>query len=294
MTELERTELERTDLARHRRFYAEEIEAVANLQSSALIEALATVPRERFLPPGPWIVRGETDYFVGTPRSTPDDHPRRVYHNLAIAIDASRQLFNGAPSLLALCIDRLALERGHRVLHVGCGLGYYTALMAHTVGPGGRVVAIDIDETLAPAARRNLAGFSQAEVRQGDGTLTARESFDAVLVNAGVTHPLEEWLDAVSPGGRLILPLTATFPAMGTIGKGPLLLLTKRDRDFDASLLTLVAIYSAIGIRDPGLNERLGAALTRGASPRLRRLRRDAHDESPACWLHGPGFCMSE
>lgn len=70
---------------------------------------------------------------MGVPRRTPDGDPRHVYHNLSIAIDPERQLFNGAPSLLALCIDRLAIRSGARVLHVGCGLGYYSALMAHCV-----------------------------------------------------------------------------------------------------------------------------------------------------------------
>ena len=40
-----------------RRFFAEEIQAICNLQTAALVEALATVPREQFLPPGPWLPR---------------------------------------------------------------------------------------------------------------------------------------------------------------------------------------------------------------------------------------------
>ena len=91
----------------------------------------------------------------------------------------------------------------------------------------------------------------------------------------------------------MILPLTATMPAMGPIGKGPLLLLTGSDSGFDAKLITVVAIFSAIGLRDAGLNERLGEALKRGIYPSFKRLRRDAHDESTTCWLHGPGFCLS-
>ena len=63
------------------------------------------VPRERFLPPGPWTVRSEAD-FGGPARQTPDDDPRHVYHNLSVAIDPARQLFNGPPSLVALCIER--------------------------------------------------------------------------------------------------------------------------------------------------------------------------------------------
>jgi hypothetical protein len=83
------------------------------------------------------------------------------------------------------------------------------------------------------------------------------------------------------------------MPAMGTIGKGPLLLLTRRDPDFAARLVTVVAIYSAIGLRDATMNERLGKALMRGQHPAFTRLLRDRHDESPACWLHGTDFCLS-
>jgi len=74
-----------------RRFFAEEIQPIANLQSAGLVEALATVPRQQFLPPGPWLIRSESD-FGGPSRQTPDGDPRHVYHNLSVAIDRSRQL----------------------------------------------------------------------------------------------------------------------------------------------------------------------------------------------------------
>ena len=58
------------ELEARRRFYAEEIEAISNLKTAALVEALASVPRERFLSAGPWTVRGEAD-FQAPPRQTP-------------------------------------------------------------------------------------------------------------------------------------------------------------------------------------------------------------------------------
>jgi protein-L-isoaspartate(D-aspartate) O-methyltransferase len=279
------TTLPDTALQDQRRFFAEEIEALCGLRTSALVEAFATVPREQFLPPGPWVIRSETDYFSGTPRKTPDADARRVYHNVAIAIDAERQLFNGAPSLLGSCIDYLALQPGGHALHIGCGSGYYSALIAGCVGPAGRVVAIEVDETLAASASRNLATLRHVDVRVGDGTSIGDEPFDAILINAGVTHPRETWLDLLKPGGRMILPLTATMPAMGTIGKGPLLLLTRRDAEFEARVVTVVAIYSAVGLRDSAMNERLGKALLRGQYPAFTRLRRDPTMNHP-----GAGF----
>ena len=281
-----------TDLEKQRHFFAEEIEAVSNLRTRALVDALALVPREDFLPPGPWVIRSEAD-FLGPPRRTIDADPRRVYHNLSIAIDADRQLFNGAPSLLTMCIERLALQPGDRALHVGCGLGYYTALMAHCVGPAGRVVAIEVDDALATAARSNLEALRQVDVRAGDGTNLGGESFDAILVNAGATHPEPAWLDGVSAGGRLIFPLTFAFGAMGPIGKGFLVEVSKRDDYIDAAMRGAVAIYSAVGLRNADLNTRLGESFKRSPFPTFKRLRRDAHDESPACWLHTSLFCLS-
>jgi protein-L-isoaspartate(D-aspartate) O-methyltransferase len=215
------------DLAACRRFYAEEIGAISNLQSSALVEAFALVARERFLPPGPWTVRSESDF--GRPlRQTADADPRRIYHNIAVGIDVERQLFNGSPGLLGMCIDALRLAAGSRVLHIGCGSGHYTAVIAHCVGESGRVLAVEVDPGLAAAAEENLSSMRHVEVRQGNGSAPVDESFDAVLVNAGATHPLETWLDALSPGGRMVMPLTVT--ASPTIGKGPIVACQVRRR----------------------------------------------------------------
>ena len=282
-----------TDLAAQRRFFAEEVQICSNIRSTAVVEALATVPREQFLPSGPWVVRSEAD-FAAAPRQTPDADPRHVYHNIAIAIDPARLLFNGAPGLLAMAIDALDLNAGDRVLHVGAGTGYFTALMAHCVGPSGRVVAVEIDADLASRAAASLTTMPWIEVRRGDASEPMTETFDAVLVNAGVTHPLESWLDCLSSAGRLVLPLTATMPAMKQIGKGLLLLVTRMpdSSSFGVRMLTFVAIYSAIGLRDDAINARIGQALARNPFPRIQTLRRDDHEPSAACWLHCDRFCL--
>ena len=281
------------DLRERRRCYAEEIEAIANLKSQALVEAFAHVPRERFLPPGPWLIRSEVDYGGG-PRQTPDDDPRRVYHNIAIAIDPVRQLFNGAPSLVGMCIDALALAPGMRVLHVGCGTGYYSAVIAHAVGSRGAVTAVEIDEALAETARRNLADTEWIHVRHGNGTDVPAESFDAILVNAGMTHPHESWLAALRPGGRLLLPLTFTAPGMGTIGKGVMALLTRDGETWSARVVTMTVIYSAVDLRDERMNERIRDAFMKGGLPAFNRMRRDSHEPSASCWLHDDTFCFSK
>ena len=229
-------------------------------------------------------------------RSTPDADPARVYHNIAVAIDPSRQLFNGQPGTLGVWIDTLGLRQGGRVLHVGSGLGYYTAVMAHCVGVSGRVVAFEVDEALAAEARRNLASLARVEVRHGDAS-AVDGTFDAILVNAGVTHPLDVWLDALNDGGRMVFPLTAAMPAMGaTLGKGLVVVLAKQSAlEFSARILAPVAVYSAVGLRDDSMNERLGKAMMGGPMKwaAVKRLRRDQHDEADTCWLHWTGGCLS-
>jgi protein-L-isoaspartate(D-aspartate) O-methyltransferase len=285
------------DLNLRRRFFAEELEAVGKLESSTLVDAFAAVPREQFLRPGPWTVMADVDFTgLSRTRSTPDADPARVYHNISVAIDPARHLFNGQPGTLAVWIDALGLEAGGRVLHVGCGLGYYTAVMAQCVGSSGRVVAFEVDETLANEARQNLASRAWVDARHGDASVVDG-SFDAILVNAGVTHPLDTWLDALNDGGRMIVPLTSTMVAMGsTIGKGLVVVVTKQTTtNFTARILTVVAVYSAVGLRDDAMNDRLGKAMMGGPMKwgSVRRLRRDQHEEAPECWLHGKAFCLT-
>jgi protein-L-isoaspartate(D-aspartate) O-methyltransferase len=301
MTEPEMTEPEMTEMSLRRRFFAEEIEAICKIQSPALVDAFAAVPRERFLPPGPWTVLAESPVGPSLPgtRTTPDADPARVCHNIAVAIDPARALFNGQPGTLAVWIDALGLTRGERVLHIGCGLGYFTAILAECVGSTGRVVAYEVDEALAAGASENLADTGWVEVRHADASepLLASETFDAILVNAGVTHPLDHWLDALAPGGRMILPLTSAMPAMGaTIGKGLVFLITNdAGPSLAARVLTFVAIYSAVGIRDDATSERLGKAMMAGPAQwqGVKRLRRDPHEPAPACWFHAPAWCLS-
>jgi protein-L-isoaspartate(D-aspartate) O-methyltransferase len=218
-----------------------------------------------------------------------------VYHNIGIAVDSSRMLFNGAPGLLAMAIDALAPAPGGHVFHLGTGLGYYTAIVAHCVGPSGRVLGIEVDTGLADSARANLASLPWVEIRQRNGFGPFDETFDAVLINAGVTHPQPAWLDALAPGGRMVVPITVSVPGMASIGKGPLLVIT-RGADpavFNVRVLTFVAIYSGIGLRDDTVEPALGKALAGSPFPPLKTYRRDLHEPGPACWLHTEHGCLT-
>lgn len=301
-----------TTLDAYRRFFAEDIQISSNLRSEALVDALATVPRERFLPPGPWVIRGESD-FQAPPRKTPSDDPRFVYHNIAVAIDETRMLFNGAPGLLGASIDALEIKAGDRALHIGGGTGYFSALMAHVLTASGALTVVEVDDALARQAAANLADRPWVTVRNGDGRGIADHGpFDAILVNAGVTHPEPEWLASLAPGGRLMLPLTVAFAppaagngpslaskvfgsAMTNISKGLMVLITRTgntDR-YSARVVTFVAIYSAVGLRDESVSAELGRSMSRMPLPTLRRFRVEPHEADAACWCHTARGCWS-
>lgn len=282
-----------------RRFYAEEIRAVSNIQNDALAEAFARVRREDYLGQGPWQIATPDSWqgrahanAQGGYRTTPDADPRHLYHNVLVAIDAERRLNNGQPSALAAWFDALELSKGERVVHVGCGVGYYTAILAETVGSEGSVVGIEYDSELAARAKENLARLSHVEVVCADGGTYDAGPADVVFVNAGATHPRPVWLDALNDGGRLILPLTVTRDGEES-GGGFMLKLKRAGATFDARILSPVAIYSCAGARDPEMNTRLRDALMRGNWFAVQSLRRDAHEATAECWLHGEDFCLS-
>lgn len=67
----------------------------------------------------------------------PVDDPRQLYHNVVVVLDKAADINNGQPSALACWIDAMGLKSGERAYHLGCGVGYYTAIIAEVVGPEG-------------------------------------------------------------------------------------------------------------------------------------------------------------
>jgi protein-L-isoaspartate(D-aspartate) O-methyltransferase len=268
-----------------RRGYAESIRVVAALAQPALVEAFARVPREAFLGHGPWLIGDPLDR-ARKYRPTDDADPARVYHDVLIAIDPARELNNGMPSALARWIAALAIAPGETVVHVGCGTGYYTAILAELVGPGGRVIAYEVDPALAARATAALAGWPQVTVHAGDAR--AIPPADAVLINAGVTRPRDAWLDALAPGGRLVVPLTIHVPELpGGVGA-----MVRLDRGGAARLVSPVGIYDCAAARDPADEDELKQLLRPGGVTHLRVVERAPHERGDACLAHLPGFCL--
>jgi protein-L-isoaspartate(D-aspartate) O-methyltransferase len=276
--------------------YAKQIADTAKLRSDAVRRALAVVPREKFLGPGPWSILSWAD-ASGTPgyTSTPDADPAHLYHDVVVAIDASRQLNNGQPSFLAFCLDSLDLKAGERVVHIGCGVGYYTAITAEVIGPKGHVLALEIDAKLARRAGDNLCYVTQAQVEQADASRLAPADADAILVNAGVTEIKHGWLEALKDGGRMLVPITAQLATTRGVelGRGQLLKLVRGRNRFSARFISGVAICHCAGARDARRDRALEARFSSGGADTVRSLRIDAHEPSGGCCFHADTFCLS-
>jgi hypothetical protein len=103
----------------------------------------------------------------------------------------------------------------------------------------------------------------------------------------------------------MILPLTAALAipgapasagaAMANISKGLMVLLTREDAAdaFAVRVVTFVAIYSALGLRDEAVGAELGRAMTRMPFAPLRRFRLDPHEPDASCWCHTARGCWS-
>ena len=157
----------------------------AGVQEPRLLQAIEAVPRADFVPAG----LGAYAY-----RDTPLPIPH--------------EQVTTQPSLVARMVEALALSRSDRVLEIGTGYGWQTALLARLAG---EVWSIERWEDIASIGRMNIErhGIENAHVVVGDGTLglPERAPYDAILVAAAfptVPPPLAEQL---ADGGRLVQPI---------------------------------------------------------------------------------------
>ena len=268
-----------------RRSFAEELRFVAHLGDQRVVDAFAAVPRERFVGPGPWRILHISDGYW----STSDADPRHLYHNVLVALDESTGLNTGEPSLWAYHFDRLGIGAGNRVLQIGAGSGYFTAILAEIVGQSGKVIGLEIEPRLATAAQRNLADWPHASVRLVEGIAPVEGQWDAVIAFAGATAPPRAWLDALAPGGRALIPMT------GAERWGFMLRLDRLGPGFAARSAGRVGFFHCVGARDDDEAATLTRALYDPAGQgQMRSLRRDPHSREESCWLHGNGWCLSK
>src|SRR5512133_3946762 len=124
-----------------------------------------------------------------------------TYSDRAISVkqDESGQWLSSSsqPAMMAIMLEQLGLERGHKVLEIGTGTGFNAALMAHIVGEAGRIVTIEIDQDLADAAHKHLAetGFEQVQVVVTDGGYGYPDAapYDRIILTVGAPDITPAW-----------------------------------------------------------------------------------------------------
>lgn len=265
-----------------RLFYADFIVRSSASTDTSLVDAFASIPREKFLGPGPWPIYVGPGYIW-----TPTDDPRFVYQDVLVGLSVDRGINNGQPSLHAMCIAALAPALGERAIHIGAGTGYYSAVLARLVGEGGHVTAYEIQEDLAARASANLRDLGNVRVVSGSGSEMPLPQANIIYVSAGATHPLDTWLDSLTIGGRLLFPLTAAE------GYGFMLLVTRDGRDsYRARSVMGAAFIPCVGARDEENSASLTAAIRHGAPALIRSLHRsEIPDET--VWCAGNGWWLS-
>ena len=162
-----------------------EIVRAKGVRDLAVLRAVGEVPRHRFVPPALL---------------------RQAYDDGALPIGMGQTI--SQPSLQALTIEQLALTGHEKVLEIGTGSGYQTALLSKCAA---MVFSVERVATLAEQARKTLAEIdvTNVSILVGDGTLGWRAfaPYDAIVVAAASPIVPQPLLDQLVPGGRLLIPL---------------------------------------------------------------------------------------
>ncbi len=155
------------------------------IRDERVLAAIGAVPRERFVPP---------------------DLAEEAYDDRALPIASGQTI--SQPFVVARMSELLAARPEQRVLEIGTGSGYQTAILARLVR---EVVSIERHGELADAARRRLdeVGVRNATVVVGDGTTgyAERAPYDAILVTAATPRVPAPLVEQCAMGGRIVAPV---------------------------------------------------------------------------------------
>jgi len=155
------------------------------LRDERVLGAMARVPRHEF---------------------TPERYRSQAYEDHPLPIGEQQTI--SQPYIVALMLEALAIKPGNKVLEVGTGSGYVTALLAEMAAC---VISIERHAALADEARELLGrlGYSNVKVITGDGSQGFAKSapYDAIIVSAAAAELPPALLEQLAEGGRMIVPV---------------------------------------------------------------------------------------
>jgi len=190
------------------------------ISDSPVLQAMRDVPRH---------------YFV------PENIISKAYSDTALPIGEAQT--NSQPYVVALMTAGLKLHSRHRVLEIGTGSGYQSAVLSQIVK---EVYSIEIKQKLHDTSTRLLKnlGYTNVKTRQGDGYFGWQEAapFDAIMITAAVNHVPPPLLKQLKDGGMLILPLGNPFSYQN------LTLVIKNGEDYITQSITGVLFVPMTGV----------------------------------------------
>jgi len=158
------------------------------LKTSRIVDAFRTIDRADFVP---------------------EKYLNEAYGDYPLPLGYGQTI--SQPTTVAFMLEKLQPQAGEKILDVGSGSGWTTALLAQIVGPAGKVCGVEIVPELAELGRKNLANYelNWAEIKLVTGELGCPPlaPFNKILVSAAAEELPDELLSQLKSGGRLVIPI---------------------------------------------------------------------------------------
>jgi len=158
------------------------------LTDERVAEAIRNIPREYFL----------------------SGHPvSKVYSDIPLPTEKGQTI--SQPSVVSVMTELLNPQHGDRILEIGTGSGWQSAILSYLVGEKGQIYSIERIESLAEKARENLekAGIEGVNVFAGDGSTGLREyaPYRRIICTAAAPEVADEWFEQLEDSGRIVVPV---------------------------------------------------------------------------------------
>ncbi len=202
------------DTRKYREKLVEHLRKEDYLHREDVEKAFLSIPRENFI----WSiwkkVNGEWKSFPVSKNNLSDELAKEIYidWSIPILVEGDEIVSSSSqPAVMSVMIEEADIREGDKVLEIGTGSGYNAAILNQIVGKSGKVVTIEINDTvynLAKAAFKNTGLSDDIILLKRNAVEGAPEHapFDSIIVTTSTPEIPHTWFDELKAGGRLIMP----------------------------------------------------------------------------------------